>query len=188
MGLTGPEDIDGHDKWIVDMWHDTVRRNDHIYVLGDMIMSDRTTTLYLLGRLKRKGVKIHLIIGNHDKSTYNLTNMFESIDYIKVVDFRASVFDFLPCDLTVAMCHYPMKSWPRKPQGSINLYGHVHANANWIDDGDDLCLNVGLDSPFANFRIVSLRQIADWYSTKLNGLTPREYIEQASIINPQYIR
>ncbi len=188
MGLVDADDIDGHDRWIVDMWYDAVKRNDHVYVLGDLILADRVTSLYLLGRLKRKGVKIHLIIGNHDKSTYNLTNMFESIDYIKVVDFKASVFDFLPCDLTVAMCHYPMKSWPRKPQGSINLYGHVHANAPWIDDSDDLCLNVGLDSPFANFRLVSLRQISDWYSAKLNGLTPREYIEQTSINNPKFIR
>ena len=115
MGLVDADDIDGHDRWIVDMWYDAVKRNDHVYVLGDLILADRVTSLYLLGRLKRKGVKIHLIIGNHDKSTYNLTNMFESIDYIKVVDFKASVFDFLPCDLTVAMCHYPMKSWPRKP-------------------------------------------------------------------------
>lgn len=188
MGLTDAEDIDGHDKWIVDMWYDTVNRNDHVYVLGDLILADRITSLYLLGRLKRKGVKIHLIVGNHDKSTYNLTNMFESIDYIKVVDFKASVFDFLPFDITMVMCHYPMKSWPRKAQGSINLYGHVHANAPWIDDGDDLCLNVGLDSTFANFQLVSLRQIADWYSAKLNGLTPREYIEQTSIKNSQFIR
>ena len=95
MGLKDEEDIETHDKWIIDMWLKTVKRNDHVYVLGDMILSSQQNSLFILHKLKSTGCKIHLIIGNHDKSAQKLTTMFETIDLIKVVDFKKSVFPFL---------------------------------------------------------------------------------------------
>ena len=37
MSLKDDDDIETHDKWIIDMWLKTVKRKDHVYVLGDMI-------------------------------------------------------------------------------------------------------------------------------------------------------
>lgn len=189
MRLKDEEDIDGHDKYIKEMWLNTVKRGDHVYVLGDLIMSNRDSAVKILHSLKKTGCHIHLIVGNHDKATEKLTNMFNSIDLIKVVDFKKTAFPFLDEDFTCVLCHYPMKSWPRKTYGAVNLYGHVHANSPWIDtDTDDLCLNVGLDTPIANYQLVSLEQVYDWYKNKLNGLTSREYIEKVSTDNPKFIR
>lgn len=191
MSLKDDDDIESHDKWIIDMWLKTVKRNDHVYVLGDMILSSQRNSLYILHKLKSTGCKIHLIIGNHDKSTQKLPTMFETIDLIKVVDFKKSVFPFLDEDLPVVMCHYPMVTWPRKAVGALHLFGHIHANAPRINFGvteGDLMINVGLDAPMANYGLINLKDIYKWYKSKLNGLTPREYIEKVSKENPSFVR
>lgn len=189
MGLKDEEDIDGHDEWIRDMWLSTVKRGDHVYVLGDFIMAPKEWATKYLHQLKRTGCRIHLILGNHDNGLDKLTNMFDSIDLIKVVDFKKTAFPFLDNDFSCVMCHYPMKSWPRKPHGTVNLYGHVHDNSPWIDaDPYDLCLNVGLDSPFSNYGLIPLEKIYEWYKERLNGKTPEEYIKWATKVNHEFIR
>lgn len=191
MGLKDDNDIESHDKWIIDMWLKTVKRNDHVYVLGDMILSSQQNSIYILHKLKSTGCKIHLIVGNHDKSTQKMFNMFDSIDLIKVVDFKKTVFPFLDEDFTVVMCHYPMVTWPRKAHGAIHLFGHVHANAPHIDFGNtegDLMMNVGLDAPMANYGLINLKDIYKWYKEKLNGLKPKEYIDKISKENKNFVR
>lgn len=189
MNLESDEDIIGHDKFIRNMWLSKVKRGDHVFVLGDLIMSNRDTAVRILHSLKQNGCHIHLIVGNHDKATQNLTNMFNSIDLIKVVDFKKSVFPFLDEDFTCVLCHYPMKSWPRKCHGAVNLFGHIHDNSPWVDtETDDLCLNVGIDTPFANYQLISLEQVYEWYKKKLNGLSAVDYIENCSKNNSKFIR
>lgn len=191
MNLKDDNDIEGHDQYIIDMWLNTVKRNDHVYVLGDFILSNQKTSLWILNKLKSNGCKIHLIVGNHDKSTQKLTNMFESIDLIKVVNFKKSVFNFLEEDLTIAMCHYPMATWPHKAYGAIHLFGHVHSSAPHINFGitdGDLMLNVGLDAPMANYKLINLKDIYKWYKDKLNGLSPKEFIDKISITNNNFVR
>lgn len=191
MGLKGEDDIDGHDQYIINMWLSQTKRNDHIYIMGDFIMSNRDTAIYILHKLKSNGCKIHLIVGNHDKATLKLDNLLESIDLIKVVDFKKSVFTFLDEDLPVVMCHYPMATWPRKCHGALHLFGHIHANSPHVDEGlqeGDLMLNVGLDTKLANYKLINLRDIYKWYKEKLNGLSPVEYIEKITKENKLFIR
>ena len=191
MSLKDEDDIDGHDKYIIDMWLSMTKRNDHIYIMGDFIMSNRDTAVYVLHKLKSNGCKIHLIVGNHDKATLKLDNLLESIDLIKVVDFKKSVFTFLDEDLPVVMCHYPMATWPRKCHGAIHLFGHIHANSPHIDEGlqeGDLMLNVGLDTKLANYKLINLRDIYKWYKEKLGGLSPTDYIEKVTKENKTFIR
>lgn len=189
MGLDGEDDIDGHDRYIIEMFLAQTKRNDHIYILGDAIMSDQQTAIYILNRIKSNGCKLHLIIGNHDKSIQKMFNMFESIELIKNVVFKKSVFPFLDEDLQVVMCHYPMKSWPNKCRGSLMLHGHTHDNSPWEhEDSNDLQINVGLDCPISNYQLISLEKLYGVYKEKLNGLTPKQYSDEMCKINPKYIR
>lgn len=190
MGLKDDTDVEGHDRWIKEMWLNTVKRGDHVYVLGDFIMSNREYAMRYLHVLKSKGCHIHLIVGNHDSVTVKLENMFKSIDLIKVVDFKKTAFPFIEEEsFTCVLCHYPMKSWPRKCHGSVNLYGHVHDNAPWIDvDPYDLCLNVGLDAEFSNYGLIPLEKIYEWYKKRLNGKDGKEYADWASKCNSNFIR
>lgn len=188
MNLKDNTDIEGHDEYIINMWLNQTKRGDHIYVLGDFIMSNQQESIKILNRLKSNGCKIHLIVGNHDKSTQKMYNMFESIDIIKVVNFKKTMFDFLEEDFQIVMCHYPMKSWFNKCRGSLHLYGHVHWNSPWVDESDDLCFNVGYDNPMCNYKLFTLEQVYDYYKKKLNGLSPKEYSDKISQINKKYIR
>ena len=189
MGLDNEEDIEKHDKYIIDMWHSMVKRGDIVYVLGDFIMKNQQESLKILHELKKNGAKIHLIVGNHDKSIDKMHNMFESISLIKNVTFKKEQFECLEDDFQVILCHYPMKSWANKCRGSMNIYGHIHDNAPWCDtETEDLCLNVGLDNPMCGYKLFTLEQVYEYYKTKLNGIRPKDYSNEMTKINKKYIR
>lgn len=188
MSLKDDKDIEGHDSYIVETWLSQTKENDHIYVLGDMIMGSQEFAIRVLNRLKSNGCKIHLLVGNHDKSIRTMTNMFESIDLIKRVVFKKNEFEFLDADFEVILSHYPLKSWEGKCRGSMNLYGHVHDNALWVDEDDDLCFNVGLDSKYSNYRLFSLEEIYAYYVEKLNGMKPKEYVDDVTKKNKFFVR
>lgn len=189
MNLQDENDIDGHNQYIVNMWLSKTQKDDEIYVLGDMFMGvSQETALYYIDKLKSNGCKIHLLVGNHDKAIRNMINKFDSINLIERVVFNKDDFSFLQNTLEVIMSHYPMKSWEGKCRGSLMLYGHVHDNSLWIDDGEDLTFNVGLDNPICNCSLISLEAINEIYHRKLNGLTPRQYIKKITDENKFFIR
>ena len=188
MGLKDDKDMEGHNKYIIEMWLSKTKEGDDVYVLGDMIWSDQRTALYFIDRLKSNGVKIHLLVGNHDKAIHNMTNKFDSISLIKRTVFKKNEFPFLNNDLEVIMSHYSFKSWEGKCRGSMMLYGHVHDNALWVDEDDDLCLNVGMDNPLFNCQLVSLEEVYQIYLKKLNGDTPKEYIRKITEKNKYFVR
>jgi calcineurin-like phosphoesterase family protein len=188
MSLKDENDIEGHDKYIISMWNEKVQPNDEVYILGDMIMGSQQTALYYIDKLKSKGCKIHLVVGNHDKSIRNMVNKFDSINLIKREVFKKNEFPFLLNDFEVIMSHYPFKSWEGKCRGSMNLYGHIHDNALWVDEDDDLCLNVGLDSKYSNCRLFSLEEIYGFYVNKLNGMKPKEYLNYVTKKNEFFVR
>lgn len=189
MNIDSKDDIEKHDEYVINMWHSMVQRGDVVYVLGDFIMKNKEESLKVLHELKKYGCKIHLIVGNHDKSTQNLENMFESIELIKNVIFKKSVYDFLDEDFQIVMCHYPMKSWFNKCRGSLMMYGHIHDNSPWCDtETDDLCLNVGFDNPICEYKLFTLEQVYEYYKNKLNGIKPNDYSDEMCKINSKYIR
>ena len=189
MGLTDSDDIEGHDKYILDLFKEQTKRGDKVYILGDFILSNQVTSLKLVNKIKSLGIDLSLVVGNHDKSTSRLSSMFESIDLIKVASFKKEVFPFIEEDVfTCVLCHYPMKSWPHKCQGAMQLYGHIHSNSPWCDGETDLAVNVGLDAPLSRYKLISLEEIYSYYKNKLNGLKPKDYIEKVSREDPNFIR
>lgn len=186
--LKDKDDIENHDKYIINMFKTLTKRGDHVYIIGDFILANKQESLAILNEIKSNGVQLHLIIGNHDTSTVKLDNMFESIDLIKNVTFKKDLFPFLINDFQVIMCHYPMISWHNKCRGSVNLYGHVHNNSPWLDNSIDLALNVGLDAKFAEYQLIPLEKIYNWYLSKLDGLEPEKYIDLCSKKNPFFVR
>lgn len=188
FGLADENDMINHDKYIINMFKSMTKRGDHVYVLGDFIMTNQQESKKILNEIKSNGVILHLIAGNHDKSIHHMYNMFESIDLIKCVTFKKSVYPFLEEDFQTVLCHYPMKSWSNKCRGSVNLYGHVHNNSPWLDNSNDLALNVGLDAPFSEYKLIPLEKIYKWYKNKLHGMKPKEYVDFCSTNNEFFVR
>ena len=177
MGLSGPEDIAGHDRYIIERWKSTVKRHDIVYVLGDFILGGSEYTRKVIQELKRTGCRINLVIGNHDKSALKCREQFDQKDKILNAGFSEKMYPFVKGSFSVVLCHYPLLSWEGKPRGSMNLYGHVHDNSPWIDDEPDLRLNVGIDNPFCEYGLVSLEKVYAYYLTRLGGMEPKEYVD-----------
>lgn len=189
MGLKDNNDIGGHDEYITNMILSQTKRGDRLYLLGDVVLDNQQNSKKFLEKIKSNGCSLYLIEGNHDKSIHNMHNMFKSIDLIKKVVFKKTEFDFLDEDFEVVLCHYPMKTWADKCRGSMNLYGHVHANALWIDnESTDLCLNVGLDNPLCEYKLFSLEQVYQYYKKKLNGIPKLQYSDEICKTDTKYIR
>lgn len=167
------DDIEAHDKWMIDKWNSTIGKKDTVYIIGDFSFANREETIKILNKLN--GNK-HLILGNHDKSSQQLANYFESISQIKEVKFKKENFDFLEEDFDVIMCHYHMINWNRKHWGSCQLCGHAHGR---LDDynlsSPDLRVDVGIDGKLANYEILSLEKVYKFFKEKAGGMLFSDY-------------
>lgn len=147
---------------IIDNWNETVEHDDHIFILGDFMMSSSVEhSKELLGRLM--GYK-HLILGNHDyqnKLDRNVfRDLFESVhDYL---DLRVEDEEMPDKIQRIFLCHYPMMAWAGKSVGAWHFYGHMHSTpGNVFKHPDIKALEVGTD---------------------LHGYTPISYHKAKSII------
>lgn len=167
------DDIEAHDKWMIDKWNSTIGKKDTVYIIGDFSFANREETIKILNKLH--GLK-HLVLGNHDKSSQQLTSYFESIFQIKEVKFKKENFDFLEEDFDVIMCHYHMINWNRKHWGSCQLCGHAHGR---LDDynlsSPDLRVDVGIDGKLANYEILSLEKVYKFFKEKAGGMLFSDY-------------
>lgn len=152
------DDVEAHDKWIIDTWNKTVSKKDTVYILGDF-------SFYSADTLKKKilpkmnGNKF-LILGNHDKTSEHLDEYFQQICHLKEVGFKQRNFPFLEEDIHVIMCHYPFLTWDRKPYGSIDLHGHVHGRLDDYNlESGQLRIDVGWDSKLTNYNLVNLETV-----------------------------
>lgn len=174
MGLKGVDDIEGHDQWLISRWNELIAKNDRVYILGDFHMGSKDDFRKLMHKLNGKK---YMIQGNHDKNVDGHKNFFVGVWDMKLLRFEKKNFPFLEEDFVIFACHYPMKSWLQKPNGSINIYGHVHNNSPSIDDGIDLCYNVGLDNPKNDYGPIELEELYRRMKEKTGGLTFKKYAD-----------
>jgi len=124
------DDVDEHDRELIDRWNSTVTSVDIVWHLGDFSYRGG-------GKLARKvfsqlrGSK-HLICGNHDGQTVRELPWSSVRDYadISVEDQRLILF------------HYSMKVWPSMRNGAVQLYGHSHGKM----PADRQSIDVGVDN------------------------------------------
>ncbi|WP_018042967.1 metallophosphoesterase family protein [Methylobacterium sp. 88A] len=139
---TGFAGIAEHDAMLIEAWNSTVAPGDTVYHLGDFALSTPEYAAKIFRRLH--GRKI-LVVGNHDKKNRRLpwAEQHQGIREVSV-DGRH-----------LALCHYPMRSWPRAFKGSLHLFGHTHG----LLPGTTQSCDVGVD--VWSYRPVSLTQILE---------------------------
>lgn len=149
------------DNWLMDMWNQTVDKNDFVYVLGDFSFHTAAYNKSLLSKLNGKKF---LILGNHDNSSTNLHDYFEQITQIKEYKFKDESGETFCFEL----CHFPMLSWNRKEHGTIHLHGHSHGNLDEFNlSNSDLRVDVGIDGKLANYSFLTPDDImVHFYKTK----------------------
>ena len=104
------EDPAEMDEAMVELWNQTVKPNDKVYHLGDVVINRKA--LQLLHRLN--GDKV-LIKGNHDIfKLHDYTEHFRDIRGYHVMN-------------NMILSHIPVHS-ESKGRFSANIHGHTHAN------------------------------------------------------------
>ena len=150
-GVTPEEfenDVDGsvrkHDEYLINLWNETIGKNDNVYYLGDLCFGSEEYAESILSRLN--GNK-HLIIGNHDRNIRKLDGYFEWTGQIREVKFKSDLYPYLKTTLSLELCHYPLIAWNRRLHGTIMLHGHTHGGINQLNaDSGELRIDVGFDA------------------------------------------
>jgi calcineurin-like phosphoesterase family protein len=123
--------VEEMDETLITNWNAVVRKSDEVYHLGDFAFRQSREEMDRL--LSRLNGNIHLIQGNHDRSSLKNVKRFASFQQIKCVKIG---------DQQVVLCHYPMRSWPSSHRGSWHLYGHCHGTV----PSYGMSFDVGVDS------------------------------------------
>lgn len=157
VALTDDNVNDCMTNWLIDVWNSTVTKSDDVYVIGDFSLYSKTKTIEVLSKLKGKK---HLIVGNHDKSSKNLTGYFTDISqikYVKHTDNNGVEYEFI-------LCHYPLLKWARMEYGVKHLHGHTHGDIDYLNDNDSSeRVDIGIDGRFADYKLLSVDNVIEYF-------------------------
>ncbi|GEB46918.1 serine/threonine protein phosphatase [Microbacterium testaceum] len=168
--IRGYADTDAHDDALADSWRATVRKDDVVYVLGDIAVSGWPYALAFLAALPGRK---HLVAGNHDpvhpmhrrtftRSMGRFLEVFETVS--PFVRRRVAGHE-------VFLSHFPYLEWgdgpdrPARPQydqyrlpdlGKPLLHGHTHGTER--EHGHSL--HVGLDA--WDGQLVPEARVVEW--------------------------
>ncbi len=138
-----------HDQWLVkEIFNAWVKPKHTVFILGDLSLAKRQDAEKFVDRLN--GNKF-LILGNHDKNLDTSTR-FSQITQIKDFKFKRGGLE-----IYIALAHYPLASWDKKPHGAWNLYGHVHGRFK----NAGLSLDVGIDNSEVGYRPINLFEVTE---------------------------
>lgn len=131
------------DEALIRAWNERVQLNDVVWHIGDFSFEQDAGRIdEIFSRLN--GEK-HLIVGNHDEDNEaTMTLPWASTSVLAAPKIDGEY---------VALCHYPMKTWPKARKGAIHLHGHMHGRLK----GSARSLDVGVDA--WGFKPASLAEI-----------------------------
>lgn len=109
----GFETVEEHDNHIIKMWNSIVKKNDVVYILGDITM-EKSSPYPLLNKLN--GFK-KVILGNHDLPQH----IPKLLEYVNNV---SGMFDYKGCVFTHCPIHESEINRYR-----FNFHAHVHENS-----------------------------------------------------------
>lgn len=133
-------DVDEMDDALIRNWNSCVKKDEHVYVLGDFSFAPPQNYFPLLNGHK------HLIIGNHDqKRVKALEKLFVWCKYYHELRHLKQ---------HIVLMHYGMRVWNRHHHGSWHLYGHSHGTL----PSHGLSIDVGVDAH--NYYPVSFSEVS----------------------------
>jgi calcineurin-like phosphoesterase family protein len=108
------DNIEDHDKDILQNINDSAKTDDHLYILGDFCMGN---PLKYLSQIKCR--KLHFVLGSHDKQMWAHKDMF--------IEFKDKIITSIN-GITVVMTHCAHLVWEKSHYGSVHAFGHSHGN------------------------------------------------------------
>lgn len=144
-------DVENMNQTLIRNYNAMVHKNDTVYILGDIchhLKVDEANEL-----IARLNGKKYLLKGNHDKN-------YDPALFKDIRDFMTISLD----GHLIALMHYPMLSWPKSHHGSLQLHGHIHANAAYNEENRAAGIrryDVGVDAN--QYLPVSIKQIEQFF-------------------------
>ncbi len=146
-------DKDEMNKVLLVNWNSRIRKDDDVYILGDLTLKGITYVNELVPKLN--GNK-YLVRGNHDLF-YDKEGLASGL-FVWIKDYYELHYQ----GTMYTLSHYPFASWNGRMQGSVHLHGHIHAKEEYnIKNAMNghYCFDVGVDAH--NFFPVSIEDIVE---------------------------
>ncbi len=113
--------VEEMDAYIIEGWNRKVKKNDVVYIIGDVVW-DKNRVSYYMEQLSGKKI---LIPGNHDTTWVRRE---ECQKYFE------TILPYLEIHLSghpITMCHYPMLEWKSSREETKRklgylIHGHIH--------------------------------------------------------------
>jgi len=166
-----------HDRRLLEIWNDTVKPQDNVYILGDMFWAGYKPTYERISQFN--GHKF-LVLGNHDNLSEEALLAFDEVH---------EGFGRMFCNQDTGhrfyamMSHYAMLVWDRRHYGSVMLHGHSHG---MLDDfnraSGELRVDVGIDGALARYNLVSLEDIYNLFEGKGLGEKRHDMPKQTKLM------
>lgn len=168
-GFDNPQD---HDDWLFEKWNSVLKKDDQLWILGDIALSSYSDALGWIDKLP--GVK-QLVLGNHDapfpknrdahKHFKRFMHVFESVQLHAVRKIAGqkvflSHFPFAKDGDGPDRpgCRYPEWRVQKTEDIKLLIHGHIHNRQKINVDNDSL--HIGPDA--WNGDLVPLDTIAQW--------------------------
>lgn len=129
----GFTDVEHMNEHMLDKWNETVKPNDTIYHLGDVMFGHDKVDWMEANFAKLPGKK-HLILGNHDNPKFMLPYFKEILFWKQMQDFGLILSHIPLHESTLAETH----RWGEG--GVLNVHGHIHSNPS--PEGPYKCVSV----------------------------------------------
>lgn len=137
------------DEALIANWNSRVKDNDTVYFLGDFCFAkgSQADRIEIVKKyLNRLNGKIHMVRGNHDKSTDLLAGFFVSYKDVNLIHINGQ---------SVYLSHFAHRVWPGSHKGTLHAFGHSHSVLPaWKNS-----LDVGVDAQ--GYFPISLKQLQD---------------------------
>lgn len=151
----GFSSIDAMNEALIKKWNKKVKKNDIVYHLGDVIVSDARKDYQLLKRLNGKLI---FIIGNHDPDT-RIKLLFSELGSkieggMYATRFKANGTPFYVSHFPTITAKFDNKLFS---QHIVGLHGHIHGKTHWMDIQNPFVYDVGVDS--CGFAPISLEEV-----------------------------
>lgn len=121
--------VEEMDEALIANWNSVVKKQDKVYLLGDLSFYPDKETEKIVRRLS--GTK-YLILGNHDKTNVKI---YYDMGFHRVYDCPIILEEFW------MLSHAPLYTNGNMPYA--NLFGHVHGRKQYTDFSDQsFCVSV----------------------------------------------
>lgn len=104
-------DVESMDNTIINNWNKHIKKNDMVYILGDVSFYNKAKTAEIIEQLN--GRKF-LILGNHDKKNHFNKEQFELISQYPIIIENFYILSHKPVFVNENMPY-------------LNIHGHLHS-------------------------------------------------------------